>query len=173
MFTVKRLTGILSAALFLLLVPGMSAMAQESPSEVPTVEAQARPGQGTVRTVQFSPDGARLAVGGGANIRLYDAHTREVVSLLTGHAREVFGVAFSPDAQTLASSSADNTVRLWDVTTGTVRHTLESHTGQVYEVAFSRNGHILASGSGDHTVRLWDVATGTLRHTLENHTDQV
>ncbi|MYD88824.1 MAG: WD40 repeat domain-containing protein, partial [Caldilineaceae bacterium SB0662_bin_9] len=173
MFTVKRLTGILSAVLVLFLVPGVSAMAQEAPSQEPAVEAQVRPGQGAVRAVQFSPDGARLAVGGGANIRLYDAHTQEVVSLLTGHTREVYSVAFSPDAQTLASGSDDHTVRLWDITTGTLHRTLEGHTGQVYSVAFSRNGRILASGSGDHTVRLWDVATGTLRHTLESHTDQV
>ena len=128
MLTVKRLTGALGAVLFLLLIPAVPAMAQESPSEAPTVEAQTRPGQGTVRTVQFSPDGARLAVGAGVNIRLYDAHTREVVSLLTGHAREVFGMAFSPDAQTLASGSGDNTIRLWEAATGTLRHTLEGHT---------------------------------------------
>jgi WD40 repeat protein len=37
---------------------------------------------------------------------------------LTGHTREVFSVAVSPDGQTLASGSADQTARLWDVNTG-------------------------------------------------------
>ena len=173
MFTIKRLMGILSAALVLLLVPGVPAMAQEAPSEESAVEAQVSPGQGTVRAVQFSPDGTRMAVGGGANIRLYDAHTREVVSLFAGHAREVLSVAFSPDGQILASGSDDHTVRLWDIATGTLLHTLEGHTGRVHEVAFSRNGRTLASGSDDHTVRLWDIATGTLRHILEDHTESV
>jgi tetratricopeptide (TPR) repeat protein len=34
---------------------------------------------------------------------------------LTGHSGEVSSVAFSPDGNTLASGSHDNTVRLWDV----------------------------------------------------------
>jgi WD40 repeat protein len=37
---------------------------------------------------------------------------------LTGHIREVFSVTVSPDGQTLASGSADQTARLWDVKTG-------------------------------------------------------
>ena len=35
--------------------------------------------------------------------------------ILRGHEDWVFSVAFSPDGQTLASGSADNTIRLWDL----------------------------------------------------------
>jgi WD40 repeat protein len=82
-------------------------------------------------------------------------------------------VAFSPDGQTLASGSEDQTVRLWDVKTGQVRASLQGHTDGVNAVAYSPDGQTLASGSADRTVRLWDVNTGQVRASLQGHTDGV
>ena len=82
-------------------------------------------------------------------------------------------MAFSPDGQTLASGSADNTVHLWDVQTGEELKTLE--TGDfVSSVSFSPDGRLLASsGSDDNTIRLWNVATGETVNTLRGHTDYI
>ncbi|HAA29775.1 MAG TPA: hypothetical protein DCE56_21360 [Cyanobacteria bacterium UBA8553] len=72
----------------------------------------------------------------------------------------VNSVAFSPDGQTLASSSADyykkdKTIKLWSVRTGEVIKTLKGDCGSVNCIAFSPDGQLLVSGSGDGTIKLW------------------
>ncbi|CAD8117774.1 unnamed protein product [Paramecium primaurelia] len=74
-----------------------------------------------------------------------------------GHTHCVWSVCFSPDGNTLASSSRDNSIRLWDVKTGQQQAIIESHSNQVWSVCFSPDGNILAFGSGDKSIRLWDV----------------
>ena len=91
---------------------------------------------------------------------------------LTGHAEEVWAVAFSADGKTLASGGDDATVKLWDVPTGKEKQTLTGHKYKVTSVAFSPDGKMLASGSEDYTVKVWDVASGGLKQTL-NHDYQV
>ncbi|WP_413174371.1 protein kinase domain-containing protein [Anabaena azotica] len=88
---------------------------------------------------------------------------------LSGHSQSVISVAYSPNGQTLASGSADDTIKLWDVTTGNLLQTLSGHS---YRVAFSPDGQTLASINReitDETIKLWDVRTGNLLQTLSGH----
>ncbi|MEU0484160.1 hypothetical protein ABZ260_33885, partial [Streptosporangium sp. NPDC006013] len=80
---------------------------------------------------------------------------RKTVATLTGHTGWVESVAFSPDGETLATGSGDNTVRLWDVAGHNTIATLTGHTDEVYEVAFSPDGTTLATASCDNSVKLW------------------
>ena len=48
---------------------------------------------------------------------------------LEGHTDNVVSVSFSPDGQTLASGSWDDTIRLWDATTGEHVKTLGGYIG--------------------------------------------
>ncbi|UXX94146.1 hypothetical protein N7U49_22430 [Streptomyces sp. AD2-2] len=43
---------------------------------------------------------------------------RPPLHTLTAHTSGVYGVAFSPNGRTLATTSGDGTARLWDVATG-------------------------------------------------------
>ncbi|WP_030453279.1 hypothetical protein [Herbidospora cretacea] len=129
-----------------------------------------------VDSVVFSPDGARLASGGGdGTVRIWDARTGTPIGKpLTGHTSAVTSVAFSPDGSRLASggSGGDGTVRIWDARTGTpIGKPLNRHTSGVTSVAFSPDGARLASGSRDGTVRIWDARTGTpIGKPLTGHT---
>ena len=125
----------------------------------------------SVRSVEFSPDGATLASGAwDGTVKLWDVATGEIIATLEGHGGGVQSVSFSPDGATLASGAGDATVKLWDVATGEPIATLEEHWDVVQSVSFSPDGATLASsGAWDGTVKLWDVASREIITTLEGH----
>ncbi|WP_375502414.1 hypothetical protein, partial [uncultured Nostoc sp.] len=97
---------------------------------------------------------------------------------LEGHADIVWGVAFSPDGQLLASGSQDRTVKIWRPD-GILLQTLKGHTDAVTCVTFSPDGQTLASASLDKTVQIWrkNRVTGKFDRkpykTLKGHGDSV
>ncbi len=67
--------------------------------------AKARLGKGRISEIQYSPDGTKLAVASSIGIWIYDAQTGQELDLYTGHTGSVNSVAFSPDGNTIATTS--------------------------------------------------------------------
>lgn len=155
-----------------------------------------------VLSVAFSPDGQTLASGSADHtVKLWQrvtdrekapasqpvepsywldrpwipdhSNSRSLPLILKGHTDWVLSVAFSPDGQTVASGSFDQTIRLWHRATGECLKVLRGHKNWIHSVAFSPDGRWLASGSSDQTIQLWDGQTGDRLATLRGHTSHV
>jgi WD40 repeat protein/serine/threonine protein kinase len=92
---------------------------------------------------------------------------------LRGHGDQVYGVAFSPDAKLLASTSWDRTVKIWHAKTGELIRSL-SLPGYGFRVAFSPDGRQVASATGEWNrpfqIKVWNAETGQEVLTLSGHT---
>ena len=112
--------------------------------------------QGSVFSVDFSPDGQLLATAGeDSKVRLWQYSGKPVATLI-GHKGSVFSVDFSPDGQLLATAGEENTVRLWQIS-GEPVATIPGHENSVLSVNFSPNGKFIATAASDGTVRLWNL----------------
>ena len=122
-----------------------------------------------VWTVDFSTDGSYLATddGVGTTVKVWDIQEKQITTILEGHTSDINFVKFSPDDQTLASSSWGGEIKLWDVSNWELLGTL--HTNGTIAIDFSPDGQTLASG-GSEAVTLWSVASGEKIATLQGHT---
>ena len=122
--------------------------------------AKARLGKGGINVMQFSPDGALLAVGSNIGVWLYDVKTGKELTMFPGKCQSL---AFSPDGRFLANGGgrfSGNELQLWEVATGQ-KMPFNDALSSASVVRFSEDGKVLTSVEGwGNTIRKIDVETG-------------
>src|SRR5262249_3266860 len=129
-----------------------------------------------VTGVAISSDGQRFAVSSlDGTVTICDAHSGEIVYTLQGKAGPVYGVAFNPKSNALASAHYDGTVKVWNIErqggeADRPIFTISAHSDAVLAVAYSADGRLLASAGGrdqEKNIGIWEASTGKLIHGLQ------
>ena len=110
-----------------------------------------------VSSVAFSSDGKKIVSGShDKTLRLWDLEGNQIGNPFLDHEDSVRSVAFSPDGESIVSSSS-KTLRLWDLEGNQIGNPFQGHEHYVTTVAFSPDGKAIISGSLDNTIRLWTL----------------
>jgi WD40 repeat protein/HEAT repeat protein/predicted Ser/Thr protein kinase len=127
--------------------------------------------------LQFSPDGALIAVSGGKALTLLDGAGAKVMAALEGAEGGVTRLAFGPDGLLVRATTGsvawsnqeperrtDGVIELWDVAERKRYATVKAGQGFCHALALSPDGQLLAAAVGDGValVRLDTGQTKTL-----------
>jgi len=132
--------------------------------------------RGVVRCLRFHP--LRYAVGSVGEeglVRLAFPRKREY-QLIGRHDGPVYGIAFHPRGDVLATASKDGTIKVWSTAEVPILAyedsgdfipepltTYRHDHGTVFAADFDRTGNYLATAGTDGIVYLWDVSSGDVQ----------
>lgn len=123
-----------------------------APSLSPRLVLADRPAP--VQAVALNAQGTRLAVAEGAEVGLYDTAEGRALARCAGHDGPVWGLAFQPGGERLASAGRDGQLRLWDPNGNQLAMYTDPSRLPLYSVAWRADGMRLAAAGA---ARQWFV----------------
>ncbi len=117
-----------------------------------------------LKSIEYSPKGDLLAVGGYHEVLLHKADGSGLVAHLVGQSERIESARFSPDGKMLAVSGGSpgrfGELQIWDVEKREMKHSVMIGYDTVYGASWSPDGKMVAVGCPDNTIRAFDPETG-------------
>ena len=120
----------------------------------------------------FSPDGHRLATGGGnpseeGVVEVFAWPECKSEMQLSNHSDSVTSIAWQGNSQ-LVSASLDRSLTQWNLRTKKAVKTYRGHSRGVSSVCILSSGEMVTAGH-DQSVRVWDAESGSLIRSMNQH----
>ena len=129
-----------------------------------------------ILTVDINKEGMVAAGGSDGIVRIWNIRQSSEALPIRADARNVYGLAFSPDGKTLVTAGSDGHVRQWNSHGGQESFRLSGHT-RTECLAYSPDGKLLAScgrhASGKGAILVRNAKTGEQLHVLMGHVGTV
>ena len=126
-----------------------------------------------VTTLDWSPDGSRLATGSYDGVaRVWDAATGALVQTLVRHSGPIFSLRWSKSGAHLLSGSLDKSAVVWEGATGKVVQVFTCHSGPTMDVDWKDDSTFATCGSDCRIVVCRLGQEGAVRQ-IQGHSSEV
>ena len=160
---IKRAIAIIACSISMLLLWASSSPGYGRVYSIKRPDLILKSDQRTVDVLAYSANGQQIAlVGDTGEVEVWDISTARRLHTFKGSSK-VFTVAFAPDGQHLATSTADNKINIWQLQGDELPFSFEAPGGPVYSIGYTPDGSQIAAGCKDGVIRLYSIG-GQLLH---------
>lgn len=126
--------------------------------------------------VTYSPDGKKLAVGGGypseqGIVEIFTWPECKQQTHFSAHDDSVVSLTWQGNRY-LTSAGLDRVLKRWDLSTVKPVLHYEGHSRGVRTARTLATGQMVTAGN-DHSIRIWDIETGALIRTMNQHSKPI